>query len=217
MTITSNTPSQINAALMDLQRRNASKQIFDKNALKEVEKTLSGDNEIRFYLETFSAYRPATYAANLNGLTAHSYILLGDVIILYGQQAIDSGYSWKLINPNALSGDYCDQPYRTIELPIPYNIATGLCIWGSSLTGGPQYPGQEWRYRYGGISYNNPVGRTGTWSVNKPVVFAGNKSVTFSYECYWYRTRPSGASDVLIKPANCWWINNYFIIGRVSV
>lgn len=112
MTVTSNNPSQINAALMDLQRHmyNTGK----SNIRIDTSSKLS-EQEIRFYMSDFTS-----------DATSHSYILLGDVIVLFGRNKF-ANWSWVHVYTTAQSAKYY-QAQQTVEIPVPYKLKSGSLI-----------------------------------------------------------------------------------------
>lgn len=107
MTVTSNDTGQINQALMDLQRHKGGVSVGREQTIEDVYHPES-DQEVRFYMND-----------SINDF--NSYILLGDLIVLFGRYTLNktNGF-WK----NTYVADYGTyyQYIRYFNLTIPYPI-----------------------------------------------------------------------------------------------
>lgn len=123
MTITSNTPSQINAALLDLQRR--------QNNTGKVESTIvvnkpTQEQEIRFFL--------GEEVQDASGTHYDNYILLGDVIVIFGRRLINKTYGGWYSATDQGNGKKYWQLRTSFELPIPYGLDEGALTYATIST-----------------------------------------------------------------------------------
>lgn len=178
MTISSNTPSQINAALLSIKSR-------ADNSMKKPDLTMSVSNpmqeqEIRFFLGEVVPQGP--------GYDLNSYILLGDVIVIFGKVYLDlslpetGGGSHTVSHPN---GKKYWQMQKTVDIPSPYDIDDDGALKYSTLS-------QSWFQPYDAngnplkvadnpptpnlMDYGNSIITVG----NEPIMLLGGKRMTLS-------------------------------------
>lgn len=186
MTITSNNPAQINAALADLARRSGnsgrSKQRLDTSGSAE------NNSVIRFYMSDFT-----------DAVTSHSYILLGNTIIVFGRNVMTKGlYTMVPVWKNNSNTQYY-QPQQTVEIPVPYKLKSNPMYWGTVVYYSASGGGSTWR-AFNAYEVVGSSKRLVSMPNGNHITFAGDR-------LYWYDV--NGASYT--------YTIDYCIVGEIDV